>query len=174
LDQAGLDQAGLDQAWRALVDRALADFAVEPRLEHLADLRYRGQSYELTVGGRTPDALASAFHAAHQRRYGYRDDDEVVEVVAVRLVASVAGQTPQILEGPVRGDDPVVGRRPVLLDGGWQDARVFDRAGMGAGSRVRGPAVVEFAEATCLIRPGWSATVDEVGTLVLRHEQDVP
>ncbi len=86
-----LDPADLDQAWRALVDRALADFAVEPRLARLADLRYRGQSYELTVGGGTPDELASAFHTAHQRRYGYRDDDEVVEVVAVRLVASVAG-----------------------------------------------------------------------------------
>jgi len=169
-----LDAADLGQAWRVLVDRALADFAVEPRLEHLADLRYRGQSYELTVGGATPDALASAFHAAHQRRYGYRDDDEVVEVVAVRLVASVAGETPQLWEGPVSGDRSVIGRRPVLLEGGWHDAQVFDRAGMGAGSRVRGLVVVEFAEATCLVRPGWSGTVDEVGTLILRREEGGP
>ena len=34
-------------------------------------------------------------------------------------------------------------------------------------SRSRGPAVVEFAESTCLVRPGWQGTVDEVGTLVL-------
>ncbi|HEX2810055.1 MAG TPA: hydantoinase/oxoprolinase family protein, partial [Kineosporiaceae bacterium] len=169
-----LDPADLDQAWRALVKRALSEFTIEPRLDHLADLRYRGQSYELTVDGGTPDALASAFHAAHQRRYGYRDDDEVVEVVAVRLIATVAGETPQIREAPVPGDRPATGRRPVLLDGGWHHAQVFDRAGMGAGSPVRGPAVVEFAEATCLVRPGWNGTVDEVGTLILRREEGEP
>jgi N-methylhydantoinase A len=169
-----LDPAGLEQAWRALVDRAEADLGARPRLERLADLRYRGQSYELTVGGATPQALALAFHAAHERRYGYRDDEEVVEIVAVRLIASVVGETPQIREGPEPAGHPVFGRRPLLLDREWQDAQVYARAGMGVGSEVRGPAVVEFAEATCLVRPGWSGAVDEVGTLILQHEEGGP
>jgi N-methylhydantoinase A len=40
---------------------------------------------------------------------------------------------------------------------------------MGSGSEVTGPSVVEFAEATCLVRPGWSGVVDDVGTLRLDH-----
>jgi N-methylhydantoinase A len=164
-----LDPAELDRAWSALADRAVGDFGVEPQVQHLADLRYRGQSYELTVGGDTPQGLAESFHQAHERRYGYRDHDEIVEVIAVRLIASVAGDKPEIREGPAAADHAVVGRRPVLLDGGWHEAQVMSRAEMGSGSRVRGPAVVQFAEATCLVRPGWIGVVDEVGTLVLER-----
>jgi N-methylhydantoinase A len=40
---------------------------------------------------------------------------------------------------------------------------------MGAGDRVDGPAVVEFAEATCVVRPGWAGEIDPTGTLVLRR-----
>ena len=43
------------------------------------------------------------------------------------------------------------------------------RERMGAGSTVDGPAIVEFGEATCLVRPGWSGAVDDAGTLVLRR-----
>jgi N-methylhydantoinase A len=63
----------------------------------------------------------------------------------------------------------------VNFDGDWVKAAVHDRAAMGKGSRVEGPAIVEFAEATCAVRPGWSGEVDEVGTLVLHHDtSDTP
>jgi N-methylhydantoinase A len=47
---------------------------------------------------------------------------------------------------------------------------VLDRSEMGRGSPVEGPAVVEFAESTCVVQPGWKGTVDAAGTLVLRKE----
>ena len=89
------------------------------------DLRYRGQSFELTVplGG---DTLA-AFHRAHEERYGYADRDRSVELVAVR--------TAEVTPGPaveLRGDDPlsVTGPALVELEGatcwvppGWEGAR---------------------------------------------------
>jgi N-methylhydantoinase A len=55
-----------------------------------ADLRYRGQSFELTVtlDGADP---ADAFHRAHEERYGYADRDRVVEVVAVRTADVTPG-----------------------------------------------------------------------------------
>jgi len=59
----------------------------------------------------------------------------------------------------------------VLLDGGLVEAVVLDRARMGRGSPVEGPAVVAFPEATCLVRPGWAGVVDEVGTLVLERRR---
>jgi N-methylhydantoinase A len=165
-----LDPARLGSAWDALVQRARADLAAltaEPRLQRLADLRYQGQSYELTVGGDTPAALAEAFGEAHERRYGHRDDEESVEIVNVRLVASVAGERPDVVEPDPPSSEPRTGSRSVLLDGDWQRADVLDRGRMGRGSTVRGPAIVEFAESTCVLRPGWSGVVDAAGTLVL-------
>jgi N-methylhydantoinase A len=47
---------------------------------------------------------------------------------------------------------------------------VLAREELGGGDRLDGPAVVEFAEATLLLRPGWRATVDDAGTLVLERD----
>ena len=54
-----------------------------------ADLRYRGQSFELTVP-LGPD-IAGAFHAAHEERYGYADPGREIELVAVRTAKVVQG-----------------------------------------------------------------------------------
>jgi N-methylhydantoinase A len=167
---ATLDPARLAAAWGTLAERAhkdLRELAAEPHLDRLADLRYQGQSYELTVSGDTPAALAEAFHVAHQRRYGHREDDEPVEVVNVRLVATVAGPRPDVIESEPPEADPLTGYRDVLLNGSWVKAGVLDRGLMGRGSTARAPAVVEFAEATCVVRPGWTGTIDSAGTLIL-------
>ncbi|HET7479315.1 MAG TPA: hydantoinase/oxoprolinase family protein, partial [Rubrobacteraceae bacterium] len=58
-------------------------------------------------------------------------------------------------------------RREANFDGEWREVPVLDRETLGRGSEVEGPAIVEFREATCVVRPGWRGTVDEVGTLVL-------
>jgi N-methylhydantoinase A len=54
-----------------------------------ADLRYSGQSFELTVPLQ-PD-LASAFHRAHAERYGYSDASREIELVAVRTTEATPG-----------------------------------------------------------------------------------
>jgi N-methylhydantoinase A len=167
---ASLDPARLVAAWEALAKRTRKDLRgieAEPHLDRLADLRYQGQSYELTVDGDTPGALTEAFHVAHQRRYGHHEDDEPVEVVNVRVVATVPGQRPDVIEPEPPEADPRTGYRDILLDGTWVRADVLDRGLMGRGSAARAPAVVEFAEATCVVRPGWTGTVDSAGTLIL-------
>jgi N-methylhydantoinase A len=93
-----------------------------------------------------------------------------VEVVNVRLVATVAGGRPDMIEPVPPEADQCTSYRDVFLDGAWVRADVLDRARMGRGSVARAPAVVEFAEATCLVRPGWTGTVDSAGTLVLTRE----
>ena len=138
------------------------------RLARLADLRYQGQSFELTVDAGSFGELAAHFHAEHERRYGYRMEDEVVELVNLRLVATVPRDKPDLGEGPARREAHPT-RRRASFDGGWREIDVHDRAALGAGSRLHGPAVVEFAEATLLVRPGWWARVDGVGTLVLER-----
>jgi N-methylhydantoinase A len=54
-----------------------------------ADLRYRGQSFELTVP--LGPQLAAAFHRAHEERYGYADESREVELVAVRTAEITPG-----------------------------------------------------------------------------------
>ncbi len=156
----------LEQAFVELEAQARAELA-SPSTQRRADLRYAGQSFELTVTGDTPAELVDAFHAEHERRYGHRIDDEPVELVSLRLVASVAGAGPRLIE-PAPTGEAVTGWRRLLLEGGTVEAAVLDRAAMGRGSKVDGPAVVELPEATCLVRPGWAGEIDDAGTLILR------
>ncbi|MBV8064352.1 MAG: hydantoinase/oxoprolinase family protein [Actinobacteria bacterium] len=89
--------------------RPLADVADLPP-EGEADLRYRGQSFELTVP-LEPD-LASAFHRAHAERYGYADERREIELVAVRTADVVPG--PDVA---LRGASRRAGPGRVDLDG---------------------------------------------------------
>ena len=66
----------------------------DPELRRRADLRYRGQSFELTVEADDLDAVQERFAEAHERRYGYRMDGEDVELVNARLVATVPVERP--------------------------------------------------------------------------------
>ena len=163
------DRGALEEAWAGMEERARGDLADRPECEREADLRYRGQSFELSVVGDEPGALGERFHAAHEERYGYRLDEAPLEVVNLRLTATVRRPRPSLEEGEPEGEAET-GRRRANFDGEWTEAPVLDRGRMGKGSRVEGPAIVELAEATSVVRPGWAGEVDEVGTLVLEAE----
>jgi N-methylhydantoinase A len=140
-----------------------------PEYTRRADLRYRGQSFELTVEAEKPfevEKLRDRFHAAHEQRYGYRMEDEPVELVNLRLIATVPVEKPELEENPPEGEAES-GRREANFGGEWIEVPVLDRELMGKDSEVEGPAIVEFKESTCVVRPGWRGAVDGVGTLVL-------
>ena len=151
------------------LERRARDLLKAPATSRHADLRYAGQSFELTIAAEDHlDGLAERFHTAHERRYGYAMRGEAVELVAVRVVATVPVDKPALTVGP-GGDDHAVGARRVHVDGRWQDIPVHERARMGAGDAVNGPAVVELDGATCLLEGAWRGRVDRVGTLVLER-----
>jgi N-methylhydantoinase A len=95
-------------------------------------------------------------------------DGEPVELVNLRLTTTVAVPKPELREAPAEGA-PAAGRRRANFDGDWIEVDVLQRAGLGAGSEVAGPAVIEFPESTCVVRPGWRGAIDDAGTLVLRR-----
>jgi N-methylhydantoinase A len=157
------------------------------------ELRYRGQSFELSVDGvihpgdgfgggvvlvsNTPGSceralldparLIEAFEAAHEQRYGYRDKGGEVELVNLRVSAS--GARPALsLQGAV-AEPPVHGSTRVVFDGELLEAELW-RGELPAGARVRGPALCAMPESTLLVPPGWSGEVDEHGTVVLERE----
>ncbi|MBA3425221.1 MAG: hydantoinase/oxoprolinase family protein [Rubrobacter sp.] len=166
-----LDRKDLESTFGELEDRASEDLD-SPEFHRRADLRYGGQSFELMVeadDAENLEDLAARFHDAHERRYGYRMDGEKVELVNLRLTATVSVEKPGLEESEPEADAER-GRRKANFDGEWTEVPVMDRTRMGRGSEVEGPAVVEFAEATCVVRPGWRGRIDEVGTLILERE----
>lgn len=136
------------------------------RLQRLVDVRYHSQAFELTVSA---DDWQGEFHDAHQRRYGFRMETEPLELVNLRVVATSPGARPGLVESRRGAAGGAGARRQAFLDHNWIELDALDRAGLGPGSRVTGPAIVEFAEATCLVRDGWSGEVDDMGTLILRR-----
>ena len=131
------------------------------------ELRYRGQAFELAVqrdGPAHPDELAEAFAARHEERYGYRDPESPIELVTVRVTATVPG--PEVtLEAPA-GQAQEAGTRTALFAGAEHDARVM-RGELPAGTDIAGPAICELPEATLVVPPGWSGEVHATGTVTL-------
>jgi N-methylhydantoinase A len=161
------DRSAADEAFRSLEDEVALELR-SPQVRRRADLRYTGQSFELTVDADDLDHLDEAFIAEHHRRYGYTMPDGAIELVNVRVVATVPVPRPELVDDPA-DSDPRTGSRSIAGNGDQLEVPVFDRSLMGAGSRVRGPAIVEFPESTCLVDPGWEGEIDRTGTLVLRR-----
>jgi N-methylhydantoinase A/oxoprolinase/acetone carboxylase beta subunit len=92
--------------------------------------------------------------------------DEPVDVVAVRVTATVEVASPELREEPGTGAGPAEEREARFGDDAVT-VPVYDRATLGAGDELHGPAIVELAEATCVVRPGWGGRIDDTGTMVL-------
>jgi N-methylhydantoinase A len=130
------------------------------------ELRYRGQAFELPVQGPEnpdPDDLAERFASEHERRYGYRDPDAPVELVNVRLALNVPGPSPH----PTAASAAELGERSrrARFEGEWLEARVL-RGEPAEGLESEGPCVFELPEATLVLPRGWTAMVDEHGTIM--------
>jgi N-methylhydantoinase A len=147
-----------------VVDRLAArgrdDLGAEGELRVSFDVRYRGQAFELSIP--RSDDLRAAFDSAHRERFGFTDDDADLELVTIRVAVALPGAEPS-LEGGAPGAS--TGTRSAIFDGERQEAAVF----RGPPARVEGPAIVELAEATLVVPPGWSGGADERGTVVLER-----
>jgi N-methylhydantoinase A len=171
LSRSELTREHLREARDELVaeaDAALAGPRADLRVAY--ELRYVGQSFELSVeapGDPEPEGLSEAFAAAHERRYGYRDDDAPIELVNVRV--SVWGPAPQLHPRADAAAEPERSSAQVVFGGEALHASVL-RGELAPGTEVHGPALCALPGATLLVPPGWSGTVDEHGTCVLEDE----
>jgi N-methylhydantoinase A len=136
------------------------------------DVRYLGQSFDLTVPlAGDAEAIAQAFHARHERRYGYASRDEVIELATVRVtVTGSGGHAPQVaLVATGDAASAQSGTRAVWDAGAFVEANVYDRERLGAGARILGPAIVEQYDTTTWVPSGWRATADPHGNLILER-----
>jgi N-methylhydantoinase A len=177
-----MDLAELGRAWARMEAEALAQLAADgfrgasARVRRSADLRYQGQSFELTVpapgaiDAAGAAAIAEAFGREHQRTYGHRaGPDEPVELVGLRVRAQGIPDRPRVPER-VRVDRPDVltqRERRVYFgpEHGWLATPILSRADLGAGRT--GPCIVEEYDATCVVPPEARADLDDFGNIVI-------
>ncbi len=149
----------------------LASAGVDPMTampEWEVDMRYKGQSHELTVpfhvcSGPTEEDL----HRAHEQAYGHAMEGEPVEVVNVRLKLRVEGPDLRTEATEEKGGAFPSGERRVLFDDGWVEATTIRRDDLPPGSSGPGPAIIEGEGETVVIPPGTSWRVDGWGNLWL-------
>jgi N-methylhydantoinase A len=143
-------------------------------LRAVYELRYRGQAFELAVEGSLepdPAELREAFEALHEERYGYRDADQALELVTLRVSATMPGVDVSLGDGDgeATGDGDGVERatRTATLEGAEVELAVL-RGSPAPGTKIEGPAVVELPESTLLVPSGWTGEVDDTGTIHVR------
>ncbi len=160
LEREGIPKAEMDFRWQV-------------------DIRYVGQSYELTIplpGNRIDSAMLeqvlSRFHQEHDRAYGFSTPGEAVEFVSLRLTAIGQIIKPKLRELE-RSDGnlaaALISSRSVYFaeHGGYLDCPIYDRYKLAAGHLLKGPAIVTELDSTTVIHPGYRAEVDRYGNLVM-------
>jgi N-methylhydantoinase A len=157
-----LGASDFETRYRRLERQARADMR-GATLTRFADIRYRGQSYELTVPW--SQNAAQAFHKEHQRVYGYSSPERPVEVVTLRLRAVSPVERPSLRAG--RTARAELGRRRVWCAGRWRMVAAGPREALGS-KLHRGPLLVTDYGSTTLVPPGWSTRVDAWGNLIVR------
>ncbi|MDB5402646.1 MAG: agaF [Rhodopila sp.] len=158
------------QAWAA-------DERLDPALlicDRVLELRYRGQSSELRIAlFGTDDMLGSvtaAFHAEHQRRFGYAMPDRPVEIVTARLTARADRPAPPPEAPPALTQAEPTWRPVWFATTGFVDTPIYQRDALSRIDRLLGPAIIEQMDTTTVVPPGWIVTIDAMANLLLTRE----
>lgn len=180
----------------ASVQEALRREDLDPaalRVERFLDLRYRGQSSELTLAlpegsllsaaAREPLAgapgaasLGERFHAEHERSFGYRSPNEPIMVVNLRLKSLVPSHSISFAEvaqafrlAARAAPAAATSRRRAYFgpDDGELESRILSRADL-LGGPLPGPLIIEEFDTTVVVPPGWRASLDDYASIVLQ------
>ncbi len=163
-----------EQAGRLLVSEGARPAALA--YQRFLDLRYVGQEFAVQtpvaadeVAAGDPATIRRRYDELHDRRYGHHATSEPVEIVNLRLTARGRRERPAFPPLAAAGGDPLVGRRPVVLDDPRRpvDCPIYDRERLPAGRTVEGPAIVEEYASTTVLLPGDVARPAESGELVI-------
>jgi N-methylhydantoinase A len=175
------------RSWLREQRSAQTDGVVAPRFLRAADVRYLGQSFELTVP--VPATLANvvgapdlldAFHHHYEEVYGYADSSAETEVINIRV--QVIGQTTKprtpgetrqrtadpAAEHAVESPTPVRWRAVSLAEAAW-DVPIFERAQLQPHMTIPGPCIIEQYDTTTFVTPGFVVEVDSHANLIARR-----
>lgn len=147
------------------------------RFELAADLRYIGQTHELTIafgqvyGEELHRGLSDVLRVDHLKQFGHAPDGVVpVEIVSLRVAAIGAVDRVDFGVTEVGAAAAPTGMRPLHLAGAWHNAPLYDRAELRVGTEIPGPAIIEQLDTTTVVTVGWHAHVHPSGSLLLRRD----
>ena len=175
LPKAGpVDVATIDSIFADLSQQAQVWFEAEDvpstarRTALVTMMRYKGQGGELAVPWSLSRADAeAAFSTVHHELFGFRLEAPI-EVVTLRAEATGLMPSPDRAALPRGTGACPSGHRRVVIDAmNTTDVPVYDRATLGAGDRIAGPAIVMQLDATSYIAPGWAGEVHATGAIIL-------
>ncbi|MDA9874204.1 hydantoinase/oxoprolinase family protein [Alphaproteobacteria bacterium] len=138
-----------------------------------ADLRYKGQAFELTVpvdvhAPKLTELLAQRFHEEHHRTYGHKSSEEQVELVSIKVSARVSKPKKVNQE---RAESTSAKRESRMAKFGANSAEVETIVILGRENiserYVLGPVIIEEYDSTIVVPPDWRAEVDESGNLIV-------
>lgn len=162
-----------------LRERAAREIGVDERLlecEYYVDMRYAGQSYDLTVPVTVFDtgSIAASFISIHHRRHGYERSDSEIEVVTFRLRAGQAREEPVFSREWAPGKSSSASHRKVWWAQGREPLREYDflllkRESLVPGASIKAPAIVLQYDCTTIIPPGWEGVIDTQGNMILEN-----
>lgn len=176
-----LDAATIDDGFAELVARAVATMQSEGftgddvHLRYELELHHPGQIWSIRVrlpnGVFTPADVRAAFEAEYARLYGHVQHDGTVMVASLRLIASASPAVTSEISphtALARRALPDSEQRKVWFPGdAWVDAQVYDGTHLQPGDRLTGPALVEEATTTVVVRPGDELLVDRTGNFII-------
>ncbi len=172
----------LDGGAQAAVEAAAAGLAAETRAEvsgqgvpdgdiailTRAHVRYAGTDTAIAVAAGTPDAMKTAFQAAHKARFGFMDEAKALVIEAVEVEAIGGGAKFEEASVPEIAGEPVAAQTTRLFSKGqWHEAQIVRREAMQPGQGVSGPAIIIEPNQTVVVEEGWSARLTAKDHLVL-------
>ncbi|MFT5510972.1 MAG: N-methylhydantoinase A, partial [Hyphomicrobiaceae bacterium] len=147
--------------------------AGDRKIEGAADMRYKGQAFELTIpmlgmklDAQTLDQLIADFHGMHLQRFTYANVGAPVEIVSLRVTAIGILPAPDITYTPPNGSGCASGERRVWNDDAWRELPVWRRTNVIAEAQIIGPAIIEEDYTTILITAGWTCRMAAQGHLI--------
>jgi N-methylhydantoinase A len=155
-----------------------APTTADHELRWSADMHYHGQSYEIEeltwLCSADAGALERAFHKSHERVFSHSDPSGAVEItnVRVRALGTVRGAEGPTVLAPASSRETIAfsasrRARSALFSGAIHKTTIYDRAELGIGVRLEGPAVIEQEDSTVVVPPRWSAEVGAYESLLL-------
>ena len=159
---------------RRLQATGYEDAAID--VKRAVDLRYEGQSFELTIpieattiDEATMERVRGRFHEAYRERYGHATPEVPVELVTVRATTRGPVEPPSVPSAPTGGSVTAArtDRREVWFDGQYHETPVYERGKLPRDEHIAGPAVVAGTDSTTVVHPGQTATVAADGTLLV-------
>ena len=153
--------------------------ASEHEISYQADLRYAGQAFQITIDFTEAELkekgvalLTGQFDAEHEQLFTFKLDDghEILMIRALAKAKAKAIAERQIGQTGMSLEECKIASSRFYYEGDWYDSTIYDRNKLSTGLEVSGPAIVGEMDSTTVVLPGYVATVDRVGNLLINPQ----